>query len=219
MAFPSFGKVRTMARSTKSFDRSGSRFRAQPSVLVICEDSKSGKQYLEDICAAFRAHVKVKVIHCGKTDPKGIVEEAITQLRKFNKVFCMIDRDRHPSFDQALALASGKENIEIIASYPCFEFWLLLHFGYCNKPYVEEGKLSPGDCVAKDLRTKPGMSNYDKGKCESVFQLLGAERLAIAREISPRVLADAIQNGSLNPSTRMHDLVDYIEVLGSPVPV
>lgn len=208
-----------MGRNAVSFGRSRHLFKPQPLILVLCEDSKSGKEYLEDASRFFRADVKVRIAHCGKTDPKGIVEEAIRQKKTYDKVYCAIDRDRHPSFDEAVALAATQSEIIVIASFPCFEFWLLLHFGYSAKPYVEEGRNSPGACVIRDLRTYPSLANYDKGDSESVFDKLGDARLNVARQVSPRVYADAVNNGCLNPSTRMHVLIDFFETLGRPLPV
>ena len=207
-----------MGRNAASFGRSGYLFKAQPLVLVICEDSKSGKQYLEDARQFFRADVQVKISHCGKTDPKGIVEEAIRQQKSFDKVYCAIDRDTHPGFDEAIVMARAQPKVMVIASFPCFEFWLLLHFGYNNKPYVSEGNKSPGECVVRDLRTYPSMGKYDKGDSESVFVKLGVERLNVARKNSSLVHADALANGNLNPSTTMHLLIDCFETLGHPLP-
>jgi hypothetical protein len=133
-----------MARTANSFSRSKSRFKAQPKVLVLCEDSKSGKRYLEDACLHFRVKVLVEITHCGKTDPLNIVKEAISHQGKFDHIFCAIDRDNHQNFDEALNLIGASKKIEIIVSYPCFEFWLLLHFvGYNRKPYRRQESILP----------------------------------------------------------------------------
>jgi len=203
-----------MARRANSFARPKPRFRPQPKVLVICEDSKSGKCYLEDASLHFRVKVQVEISYCGKTDPLNIVKEAISRKPKFDKVFCTIDRDTHETFDKALDLVKAK-NIDIIASYPCFEFWLLLHFGYSRKPFAAAGKQSAADALIKELRTCPGMESYDKGNDKKIFALL-ASRLNDARRISPKVLADAISSGEMNPSTRLHELLDQFEKLAKP---
>ena len=118
-----------MARSANSFKRHASRYKAQPTVLVICEDSKSGKRYLEDATHHFRVHVVVEISHCGKTDPKGIVVEAMQRERNFDRVFCVIDRDTHENFNEALALASTSLKTEIIPSYPCLSFGISFILG------------------------------------------------------------------------------------------
>ncbi len=207
-----------MGRSPQSFDRSGSRLKQQPTVLVICEDLKSGKQYLEDARRHFRIDVRVEITHCGRTDPQGIVREARQRQARFDRVFCAIDRDDHQKFDEALALAQNS-NITVIASYPCFEFWLLLHFGYCRKPYTAVGRDSAADRLISDLRRHPGMDKYSKGDAKSVFQMLRGASFNGARELAPRVLRDAIQSGEMNPSTNIHELIAFFEELSVPQPV
>jgi len=198
------------------FERSKPRFKPQPKVLVICEDTKSGKRYLEDASLYFRVKVSVEIIHCGKTDPKGIVKEAISRQKKFDHIFCAIDRDTHQNFDEALILAKAAEKVDIIVSYPCFEFWLLLHFGYSRKPYAGAGKHSAADLLIKDLCTYPGLENHEKGKDLSIFKLLLGKRFDEARRIAPKVLAEAMVSEEMNPSTRLHELLDFFEKLSLP---
>ena len=108
-----------MGRSANSFSRGAARYKAQPTVLVICEDSKSSRRYLEDATVHFRVHVKVQITHIGRTDPKGIVTAAIERTKQYDKVFCAIDRDTHESFDEALAMVAHNEKVVVIPSYPC----------------------------------------------------------------------------------------------------
>jgi len=204
-----------MARTAASFNRPKSSFKPQPKVLVICEDSKSGKRYLEDASKHFRVNILVEITHCGKTDPLNIVKEAISRQGKFDHVFCAIDRDTHETFDEALNLAKSSKKVEVIVSYPCFEFWLLLHFGYNRKPYAAAGKNSAADLLIKALRIYPGLEKYDKGEDMGIFQLL-LSRFAETRRIAPKVFAEAIANEEMNPSTRLHELLDFFEKLSSP---
>ncbi|NMY86094.1 RloB domain-containing protein [Pseudomonas sp. WS 5411] len=208
-----------MARTADSFRRKESRFRQLPTVLVLCEDLKSGKTYLEDAALHFRANAKVEIAHCGVTHPKGIVEHAIGRQSKFDKVFCAFDRDTHESFDEALRLADTHPKITIIASYPCFEFWLLLHFGYSRKPFARSGRHSAGDLVSIDLKEKPGMENYRKSGAAGYFQKLLGEPFNEARRQAPRVIADVARSGDPNPSTQIHLLIDEFEQLAKPLEI
>ncbi|MCE1005632.1 RloB family protein [Pseudomonas monteilii] len=205
-----------MARDAKSFKRKEPRFQQIPTVLILCEDLKSGKRYLEDAALHFRSNAKVEIAHCGVTHPLGIVEEAVERQKKFDKVYCAIDRDTHQSFDQALLLARRHDKIQVIASYPCFEVWLLLHFGYMRRPFMRSGNRSAADCVSVELKRKPGMNDYEKAANVKYFNQLLGEPFATARAQSPRVLSDAIANGELNPSTEIHLLIDEIENLSKP---
>lgn len=208
-----------MGRPGDSFRRPKARFRPQPTVLVICEDSKSSLRYLQDVTRYFRVDVKVDVTHCGKTDPKSIVEEALGLEHKFDELYCVIDRDSHELFGQALDLCKASKKVKVIASYPCYEFWLLLHYGYCRKPYNAVGAKSSGDRLIDDLRKKPGMETYDKTGDRNIFELLVGDKFAGARKNSPKVLAEAIADGNFNPSTELHILIDKFEGLSTPKPV
>lgn len=200
------------------FDRPKPSLKPQPTVLIICEDKKSGKRYLEDASIYFRVKVKVEIIHCGKTDPKGIVEEALNRGKKFDKVFCVIDRDTHETFNAALNLAKSSK-VEIIASYPCFEFWLLIHFDYCRKPYMATGKLSAAEMLIKDLKKHDCFANYDKGQELNIFNLMLNNGFNKARQLSPRILTEAIESGEMNPSTQLHELMNEFEKLSKPQPI
>lgn len=205
-----------MGRDANSFKRKESRFKPLPTVLVICEDLKSGKKYLEDAARHFRANAEVEFAHCGVTHPLGIVETAVERQSKFDKVYCAIDRDTHESFDDAILLAKRHKKISIIASYPCFEIWLLLHFGYTRKPFMSSGSRSAADRVSVALREKPGMEQYEKAGNARYFNLLLGEPFAKARLHAPLVLADALANQEPNPSTEIHLLIDEFEKLSKP---
>lgn len=201
-----------MGRTANSFRRSSPRFRPQPTVLVICEDAKSNRQYLEEAAIAFRVRIQVEITNCRYTDPLGIVTTAISSQRNYDRVFCVIDRDRHKNFDEALVAAKFSEKIRVLPSYPCFEFWYLLHFDKVTKPYTEEGKNSPADCLIADLRKCEGMGDYEKGSRKSLFEQL-ALKLPSARVRSAQVLAEALDVGNFNPSTCLHELFDFFEEL------
>ncbi|MCF4993969.1 RloB domain-containing protein [Pseudomonas syringae] len=202
--------------STRLFERKPSRFKPQPKVLVLCEDSKSGKQYLEEAASYFRASAHVEIVHCGVTHPSGIVERAVIRQRRFDKVFCVLDRDTHLCFERALDLAKSHPKIQVIASYPCFEFWLLLHFGFNRKPFRAVGKYSPADLVIKSLRTKHGMDRYEKGRTIGYFAQLSGEPFTTARILAPKILEDVVLSGEPNPSTDIHLLMDEFEILAQP---
>lgn len=206
-----------MTRSADSFNRRGAIYDQQPTVLVICEDTKSSKTYLEALAGHFRSGVKVVDFdHCGNTDPLGIVRAAIKRKRDYECVYCVIDRDSHENFDQAINYASGV-GVKTIVSYPCFEYWLLLHFGCNRKPFVRTGNKSAGDNVVAELRKQPQMNNYQKGGNHNWFALL-FDKYEIAKRNAVRTLDQARREGEVNPSTELHILIDTIEKLSEPKP-
>ena len=207
-----------MARKASSFARPPARFRPQPRILILCEDRKSCLTYLQEAAQHFRCQADVEVAHVGRTDPVGIVTEAKKRRADYDRVYCAIDRDSHLSFDDASSRAGKAPAVEIIASHPCYEFWLLLHFRKTRSPFAPSGSRSAADNVTSALRKEDGMSSYSKGGTEGLFRaLLG--RLPNARSHSTQVLADAVSDGNMNPSTRMHVLIDLFESLGKPLPL
>ncbi|MEP6605826.1 MAG: RloB family protein [Nitrosospira sp.] len=207
-----------MSRSAQSLNRGKSRYKPQPRILVICEDSKSGKQYLDDAASHFRVNLIVEIAHCGRTDPRGIVEKALEREANYEQVYCMIDRDQHENFAEALKLAENSKKTIVIISYPCFEFWLLLHFGYCRKPYVPVGSASAAEQLIRDLRVYPGFESYAKGDKQNIFKLL-KDKLVCARTTAPKILSDAITAEAMNPSTQIHLLFNVLEKLMVPQPI
>ncbi len=207
------GKPKSFARSSKP------RFKLQPRVLILCEDTRSALTYLKDAAIHFRSFALVEVAHCGRTDPRGIVEEAIRRRKAFEAVYCVIDEDAHESFQESLRLAKRADPpIQVIPSYPCYEFWLLLHFRFSRQPVRAAGRQSAGDRMLKMLRKEPGMAAYDKGDSDQMFAKL-LPRLPRARIHAEKVMAAALAEAAMNPSTALHDLIDELERLGEPRPV
>jgi len=205
-----------MARAPSRFDRKKPSLKQQARVLVLCEDSKSSRLYLQDAANHFRAYAEVEIAHCGKNDPKGIVAEAVKRQKLFDDVYCVIDRDSDPKFDAALIQAAAHAKVTVIASYPCYEYWLLLHFRKTRKFYIGVGNNSSGELLVKDLCKEDGMEDYDKGASKSLFDDLFS-RLPKARQRAAEVLAEAHAiDGGMNPSTRLHELIDLFETLGTP---
>lgn len=208
-----------MARQPSRFDRKKSSLKPQPLVLILCEDTKSSLSYLKDAAHYFRAYAEVDIAHCGKNDPLSIVKDAVIRQPKFDAVYCVIDRDQHETFEEALILAAkNPKKIVVIASYPCYEYWLLLHFRKTRKPYASAGNNSSCDLLVKNLCGEKGMENYAKGTCENLFDDL-ISRLPYARQRAKEVLAEALDDNTFNPSTQFHELIERLEQLGSPQPV
>ena len=184
-------------------------------MLVLCEDSKSSRLYLQDAANHFRAYAEVEIAHCGKNDPKGIVAEAVKRQKRFDHVYCAIDRDSDPKFDAALNQADAHAKVTVIASYPCYEYWLLLHFRKMRRSYIGIGKNSSGDLLVKDLCKEVDMENYGKGGSDKLFDRL-LPLLPEARKRSAQVMLEAVNESNLNPSTQLHELINLFETLGTP---
>lgn len=205
-----------MARTATSFSRQGARYQPQARVLIICEDTKSGKIYLEDAAKHFRAFALVEFSHCGHTDPKGIVLNAVGRKGKFDEIYCVLDRDSHHGWDEAFVLAESTDNVKIIASYPSFEYWLLLHFIFTRAPQMPAGALSSSDRVVRELKKMDGMADYEKGYKGKLFLDL-LPRLETAIRHGERAMREGIDTNEPNPSTQIHDLLQRFDVLSKPI--
>jgi hypothetical protein len=129
-------------------------------VLIVCEGAKTEPLYFLSICKKYRlSSANIRVIHSSGTDPMSIVDFAEAELSKgeYARAFCVFDRDEHSSYQNAVARiensVKGKSRILIgITSWPCFEFWLLLHFLYVSAPIQKSGTESSCDKVLRQLR-------------------------------------------------------------------
>ena len=117
-------------------------------------------------------------------------------------MYCVFDRDSHPQFDDASKTALDRE-FKLARSWPCFEFWLLLHFEIVRAPYARKGSVSPCDACIHDLRKYlPEYSKGDPATFEALWHLLDD-----AIENATKAAADATATGEHNPSTEVHELV------------
>jgi hypothetical protein len=88
-------------------------------------------------------------------------------------------------------------------------YWLLLHFQYTTKPYHATGSSSIGNEVLEDL--KAVFPEYAKGS-DDIFEKLSGQ-LEFAKKNAQRSLAHALTDHTDNPTTYVHELVDYLQKL------
>lgn len=135
-------------------------------VAIICEGTKTEPNYINDFILDFRNsrnRTKIRVMQHAVTDPLNLVKQSITAIKSgYDIVYCVFDRDTHTNFDDAINLAKeSKYKINLIISYPCFEFWLLLHFKDTHKPF---GGNSPCcDCIKELKKVNNNFKDYKKG--------------------------------------------------------
>lgn len=206
------------AKSAKGLQRRASRREAYAKVLIVCEGEKTEPNYFNGIRNYYglnSANVEV----CGEcgSDPMNIVRYAKQRFREekdagdaFDKVFCVFDKDAHSNYEQALdALISTQQQntFQAITSVPCFEYWLLLHFTYTTHPYIALPGNSAGNQVLQELQGY--MPTYRKAK-QAVFTDL-INQLEFAKNNAIRSLREATDSGTDNPSTRVHELVSFMQ--------
>ena len=193
--------------------------------LIVCEGTKTEPYYLQELVndLGIRHHT-VKIAPNVGVTPDRIVAHAVKLYDEdallgdsFDRVFCVFDRDTHETFDAAVQrisdLNGAKEPrvYEAITSTPCFEYWLLLHFGFTEQPFHAAGRRSVGDQVVSALKTNPGFAKYGKGQKQtySLVKVNTAKAITYAQ----RVRKNAEKTGQTNPSTHVDVLVTALKAL------
>jgi len=181
-------------------------------ILIVCEDGVSTPAYIRALCKAWRLS-GVTVEGVGGA-PSTVVERAKELRRKaskgsitqvpFDQVWCVFDRDTHPTFEAALNQARTLQ-YKTAVSYPCFELWLLLHCCYTSKPFQ--------DCnaVIQELKKYLPDDKYEKGAVPHGY-FLEVDRLNLAVENAERLARDA-EKADMSTRTEMHLLIQAFRKL------
>ena len=184
-------------------------------VLIVCEGSKIEPFYFGELVRHHRlSTANIQILGEG-ADPLTLVNKA-KELRqkerrrgdKFDKVYCVFDRDEHATFDDACLVAQHSK-LKLGRSWPCFEFWILLHFLYTRARYSRTGDKSAAESCMTDLKVH--WPEYAKAK-DGTFEML-ENRLEDAKQRAATASNDADLTGERNPSTEVHKLVIYLQGL------
>jgi hypothetical protein len=102
------------------------------------------------------------------TDPMTIVSFAEDEASRetYDSIYCVFDRNGHANYDAALRrIANSKQGktgkLTAITSWPCFEFWILLHFRYSSAAFIATPGESACDKVVGQVRRH--LVDYSKG--------------------------------------------------------
>ncbi|WP_218139444.1 RloB family protein [Thorsellia anophelis] len=204
----------------KALKRRTARREAYKKILIVCESTKTEPNYFENAREYYRLNtVNVEVRgDCG-SDPMSIVKFAQQRFREekdagdpFEEVYCVFDKDGHSSYLEALstlAAATPKNVYFAICSVPCFEYWLLLHFKYTNKPYTALSGNSSGNQVITELKNY--IPDYEKSS-RTIFSDL-INQLDSAKAYAETILQQNIKIQTDNPSTHVHKLIQTLQNL------
>lgn len=192
--------------------------------LIVCEGTKTEPHYFRELLNDL--HIRPQVVRIAPNDgvsPDRVVAHALALYDEdaaagdaYDTVYCVFDRDRHSTFDAAVQrtkdLSANGKPLIAITSTPCFEVWLLLHFGYTDQPFHPAGKKSVGDQVVATLKTKPGFGKYGKGQKGLYAQL--KSKLGDALDHADQLRRHCAATGSVNPETDIDTLVLTLRKLG-----
>jgi len=191
-------------------------------VLIVCEGQKTEPHYFQELRDYYRLNATNVVISgdCGSA-PMSVYKSAKEEFGihkgagdPFDKVYCVFDQDAHAGYQQALdaiGRVRPKHTWRAITSVPCFEYWILLHYTYTTQAFRAAGRSSGCEQLIRDLHNYfPG---YAKGRKNLFDQLHNQLDFAIAN--AERALQEARATGTDNPTTLIHELVDYLRNLDS----
>ena len=191
-------------------------------VLIVCEGKKTEPNYFKELIRHYQiSSAHVEITGKGGSSPKSVVALAKSRYNEekqkgdaFDKVFCVFDQDSHSSYNNTvdrLHNMKPKDTFVAITSVPAFEYWFLLHYEYSTKPYVAKGSKSAGDNLISDLK------NYspDYAKTRKDMFLILKDNMETAKTNATRALSAAKRANTDNPSTRVHELVDYLQNIRS----
>lgn len=195
-------------------------------ILIVCEGSKTEPQYLDEIRSYHKIHTAnvqvhrsllgtecMQVVECAEQlFLKGDITLSINP-RAFERVYAVFDRDDHKTYHAALAKAETLKDklrndlgqkvfFNAVASVPCFELWLLLHF---------QDVLAPIHRTEAYARLRQHISDYDKGR--KGYFLLTRESIDDATTRACQLAARTSAANGIEPYTNLHDLVHLLITL------
>lgn len=209
-------------RKIPKLKRNAARREPYELILIVCEGSETEPNYFENLREAEGlSSVNVQITGESGSDPMSVINYAIKVYEDrekeknpstlYDKVYCVIDRDSHANFDNAVNKSRDYNYINLIKSYPSFEYWYLCHFVYSRASICRSGNKSAGDNCVKTL-DRHWQSQFSEGykkNNKGIYRnLSGLFDQAVTN--SKRALNDAKASDEMNPSTEVHLLAEYL---------
>ena len=208
------------AKNAASLRRRAARRSPYDMVLIVCEGEKTEPNYFQALIDDLQlntANIKILKNTAGSA-PRTIVDFALKEYRRekvYDRVYCVFDKDRHSSYAEAIdvirraRMARGHAIIATI-TVPCFELWLLLHFAYTTKQF-DTGPGSICEKVINDLKNY--LPNYEKGDNDIYSETEDLIDQAITN--ANRLAKHCADVDTDMPSTKVHELIEYLQNLKS----
>lgn len=205
-------KHRQMHKEQRKLARHKGARMGMPAVLVVCEGRETEPNYIEGLCEHLGTNSAAIAVVRGEsvTDPVGLVRKAqrrFTADGGYDLVYVVCDGDAPRLADarqlaqRILRNATGERTqVQVVASYPSFEYWLLLHFEYSTRAYQTAGE------ATNALRRH--LTEYAKND-RNIFSKVAAG-LDAACQNADRLKAEMSKTGSQVPDTDMRLLVDQL---------
>jgi len=211
-------KHRQMRKEQRRLARRKASRGGLPSVLIVCEGRETEPNYIDGLRDHLRVNAAAVHVVAGDslTDPVGLVRKAQQQYksdRDYDLVYVVCDGDaNHLVAARALAArplrnaAGAATQVQIIASCPSIEFWLLLHFEYSARPFRTAAE------VQQALRAH--LPDYRKND-RDIFRKTAAGLDSSCQRVQ-RLKVELRANGGIAPDTDMPLLVEQLRRMQRP---
>jgi RloB-like protein len=205
-------KARQMRKEQRKLARAKATRAGLPAILIVCEGRETEPNYIEGLCEHLNVNrAAVRIVRGSEvTDSVGLVRRAQRLFKSdgiYDLVYVVCDGDAN-ELAAATAVATAtlrnaegrRTTVQVIASCPSIEYWLLLHFEYSARPFRNAAE------VTDELRRH--ITDYGKND-RDIFTKVGAGLdLACAR--AEQVLLDVARARSHRPGSAMHLLVHQL---------
>ena len=201
------------AIDARGLARRRARRKTYPRILIVCEGKKTEPNYFNGLKDDLRLNsANIEITRGSNSSPTSVVAFARKRYEKqekadfpFDKVFCVFDKNSHTDYQQALTqITAMKPNnvFRAITSVPAFEYFLLLHYEFTTSHFTSKQVLSA---------LKKYIPKYRKGN-KNIFNDV-REGLETAKTNAEKSMIDAAKNGTDNPSTNAHKLVEFMQAM------
>lgn len=216
-------KKKRAAKKNAELARKPANKKALAKILIVCEGLKTEPGYFKDLISHFDL-LTASVIDvsgdCGSS-PMCVYQHArkkYTEMQNqgapYDEIYIVIDKDAHTDYMATLdAIQRSRPQKIWIAtnSVPCFEYWLLLHYTYTTKAYLNLPNNSSGKQIVREL--KKYIKDYEKGDKDifiKTFNSLESKNLNEVIVKAEESFTAAEASGTDNPSTKVHKLVERL---------
>ena len=186
------------------------------SILIVCEGEKTEPIYFNALKKRLRLiMVDVEIVGEGgapitvvnraiarREEIKQIAKKSLTKT-EYEVIYCVVDVDTHETLDQAIDKARGNE-ICVILSNPCFEYWYILHFRKTSAPF------SSSQNVKSALRREHSAYSESDTTIFNVVYPKTSDAIKHSKEVLNEQHNDAEDLRDCNPSTHVHKIVEYL---------
>ena len=132
------GCPETIADLVESLERAlvpKETLKTAPDHLCFLVEGETEGNYISAYARRLGVLNKISIIKPTSNSPAEMVKEgariqALDELKgtTLREVWCVFDRDSHPSYQEAFEMASRNKRIRLCWSNPCIELWFLMHF-------------------------------------------------------------------------------------------